>query len=217
MNSHPSFYELDVFSLTGDPRTAAHVSRCEVCSKYLASHHPVSTLPSWAKNVTSQPLRSPWQPRWVAVAALATLGLTVMSRTTLFVTQPETRVKAVPSFALYVEHENAVRLWERGSPVETGDRLQLKVAGSGFRHLVVGSRANTAEGWQLLHEGPVAPVGGSTLPQSFLVDATDEVMTLGLLFCDATCTLEDLRAAASRHLRDEHRWFSEVVLKRKLQ
>jgi hypothetical protein len=125
----------------------------------------------------------------------------------------ETRAKGSPSFAVHVEHRGEVRLWDGRSTVSAGDRLQLKVASAGYRHLVLGVQERGA--WSTAFEGPVSPSGETVLPRSFRLEPDSTTLQLGLLFCDRPCSGSELQVAAAQARRDPKRWWSSFVITRK--
>ncbi len=215
MADHPSFFELDLCAIgQASQMTSGHVGQCSQCQVYLAQTQPEAAIPPWVANArVKQPLRWAW---WLR---LATAGL-ALSAAVAFVLPRQfqnnegelTRSKSMPSFALYVGHEGKVRLWDGHSHVAAGDRLQLKVAPVGYRHLVV---ATQREGqWASLFQGEVAPSREAVLPEGWEVDAQDESIILGVLLCDAQCNLDDLTRAAPHSTRNAKFWFSQFSLLR---
>ena len=212
MSEHPSSFQLDLMSLqraTGS--TAEHVGSCKQCQAYVEAYRPELVVPGW---VTKPRPPRRWYALSSVVAALAiSFALIFVVVTSGAPPAEQTRVKSLPSFALYVEHGASVQVWDGHSTVEAGDRLQLKVAPMGFRYLAVASSGEA--GWSHLYEAAVPPAGEFTLPQSFQVDDRDDSIGLGVLLCDAPCGLDDLVAAQRTSRRDAHRWFSQFTLIRK--
>jgi hypothetical protein len=126
---------------------------------------------------------------------------------------PQTRSKGLPSVALYVEHRGDVRVWNGHSPIAAGDRLQLKIRSSGYKHALVGSEEDA--GLKVIHSEVLSPSGETTLSRSFLVDAASDRVVIHLLLCDTTCSEGALKSAAKQSLRDEHQWWTRLVLVRK--
>jgi hypothetical protein len=123
-----------------------------------------------------------------------------------------TTAKGFPSFAVWVDRGGRVQLWDGRAPFMAGDRIQLRVAAAGFRHLVVGLEEGGT--WSVLYDGPVAPRGESDLPVSFRVDEQPGPMRLGLLLCAEGCGRPDLPRAAAQSPRDAERWWTDFNLRR---
>lgn len=214
MNQHPSALALDLIALGNEasPEIVAHLRGCTQCEAHVAASRPLSgPVPSWATQARPG-LRWPWVGGGLLAAAI--LALTVISSRTRELPNPVfTRAKGQPSVAVYVEHRGEVRLWDGRSPVAAGDRLQLKVAGAGFKHLAVG--VEEGDGWSTAFTGPVSATGETTLPQSFRVEADTTRLRLGLLLCDEECPADGLTSAARDTPRDAHRWWTAFDLSRK--
>lgn len=211
--NHPSAFALDVAALgTPGPELAEHLAACARCRAHLASSAPSeAAVPAWVHET-----RKPWWSRLAPWPVLGAVAASVFVALVFRAPAPSddspdvTRAKGLPSFAIYVEHQGAVRLWDGHAPLSAGDRLQLKVAPAEFGRLVVG--VETTEGWALLFEGAVKAHGETVLPESWLVDAKDRQQRLGLLLCAGACGAQDLSGAARAKVRDASRWWTEFRL-----
>jgi hypothetical protein len=208
--AHPSMLALDLAALGGsDPVVERHVASCQECrARVQASAPSPEPVPVW---VTAAPRPAPWSLRWLVPALVAAVAAVVV------VTRSEppssTRAKGQPSFALYVERGGVVRLWDGQQPVFAGDRLQLKVAASGFDSLQVGVAASDG-GWRVVYQGAVDPAAETVLPESWVVDEADPSLRLGFLLCDGGCPEGEVARAATAAPRDARRWWSEFTMTR---
>ena len=208
---HPSSLSLDLAALGvfENESVRAHVADCAQCASFMQASAPTrAPAPAW---VVRAPRRSGWRLAWWAPVVALAASVTVFVASHLEPTQ--TRPKGQPSFAFYVERGGAVQLWDGQAPVQAGDRLQLKVAASGFDFLRVGLETPDG-GWQSLFEGAVNARAETVLPVSWVVDDVDPRVHLGVLLCDGACAPSELPPAARTMPRDGRRWWSDFTMRR---
>ena len=210
--SHPSSYALDLLALGhADRPTREHLASCATCRAQVDASKPIDgPVPGWVPRTGRRAFT--WTRPLFAMAVLsAAVVLVVTARHSERQTETTT-AKGFPSFAVWVDRGGRVQLWDGRAPFVPGDRLQLRVAAAGFRHLVVGLEEGGT--WSTLFDGPVSPKGESDLPVSFRVDERTGPMRLGLLLCARRCEHPDLSSSAAQAPRDAERWWTDFELRR---
>lgn len=212
MSPHPSFLQLDRLALgAADPQVAAHVASCDSCRAHLGRLEQPVPLPAWVREAAETPRR----PRWLRLFAPG-LGLVAAAAAVLLVVQSRAvgpaydGTKGAPTVGIYIERAGQVSLWNGVQPLRPGDRIELKVAPDGYRHLTVAGLDHQSP--VQLYQGTVAPTGETTLPRSFRLDDSPGDEQLLVLFSDAPVTGAELREVFAHPPRSKSRWAVLLVL-----
>lgn len=216
---HPSYLELDRAVLGLDsPGLREHLACCELCRAHVERARLAPPMPTWVRELRAPPPPRPWwAPRpWLlvptfAVAAVFVGLLLVFPSTPTPTDAPYIGVKGAPVVTVYIKHGEQVEPWDGRSPVLPGDRLRLHVSAAGYRHVLVGTRAEDSR-WVPLYEAPLERAD-VLLPASWRVDASGgEREELLIIFSQAVVAEEELDELAAREPQDEALWTTRLVL-----
>jgi len=213
-DTHPSFYDLDLCALgVRTPELDAHLGGCEQCRSHVLRVTTPTPLPPAVRERASDPwagVMRRWRAGWLtAGVGAATVTAVLLARTppTVAPTEPW---KGNPSIALYVKRDAAIALWDGSAPMRPGDRIQLKVATEGYRHIAVGSVDHGRPTW--LYSGEAGSSEPFMLPTSWVVDDAPGAERLTIVLSRDALPAAELDADSRAQLRNHDVWTTALVL-----
>lgn len=197
---HPSFWELDQHCLGVEVEASAvlHLSECERCRRYVESYRPLTDVPAWVAGMSVQQVKAPRARVWAA-------GMLTAAAVCLALWWPRAQdnaydgVKGAPSLGVHVQRAGVASLWD-GTPLRSGDRIQLEVMPEEFDHISVFALGQADEPALRLYAGRVVPKVSAVLPKAWLLDDAEGPERLLVIL--ARSEVSSQAAASLMHAHD---------------